>query len=294
MFLALAFGASGFEKRVVVKVLREEHVGDAVYERMFIEEGRLGARLSHRNIVGVHDLGCVDGTYYVRLDYVDGADLASLLARGLPGTPLALHIADELALALGAVHGLTDDEGRPLGVVHRDVTPANVLISRLGEVKLADFGIAKATLLREITRSGVRKGTYAYMSPEQVRGGTLSPASDFFSLGTTLHELLTGHRPFDGDTPLETMDRVREAQLGSLEEVEPDLRPLLRACLARKPEERVGSAEAFRALLVPLRRARPEAGPSELARWIQLAQSASPESLRPLETVLDDGDTGHE
>ncbi|WP_224365959.1 serine/threonine-protein kinase [Hyalangium versicolor] len=294
VFLALAFGASGFEKRVVIKVLREEHVGDAVYERMFIEEGRLGARLSHRNLVGVHDLGCAEGVYYVRLDYVDGADLASLLARGLPGTSLALHIADELALALGAVHALTDDEGRPLGVVHRDVTPANVLISRLGEVKLADFGIAKATLLREVTRSGVRKGTYAYMSPEQMRGGTLSPASDFFSLGTTLHELLTGRRPFDGETTLETMDRVREAQLGSLEDVEADLRPLLRACLTRKPEERVGSAEAFRTLLAPLRRARPDAGPSELARWIQRAQPVTPEPRRPAETVLEDGDSGPE
>ncbi|MDY7229278.1 serine/threonine-protein kinase [Hyalangium rubrum] len=288
VFLALAFGASGFEKRVVLKVLRPEHVGDAVYERMFIEEGRLGARLSHRNLVGVHDLGCVEGTYYVRLDYVDGADLASLLARGLPGTALALHIADELALALGAVHGLTDDEGRPLGVVHRDVTPANVLVSRLGEVKLADFGIAKATLLRDITRAGVRKGTYAYMSPEQVRGGALSPASDFFSLGTTLHELLTGRRPFDGETPLETMDRVREAHLGPLEEVEAELRPLLRACLARRPEERVASAEAFRALLSPLRRARPEAGPFELARWVQGSAGGPAGARRPTETVLED------
>jgi serine/threonine protein kinase len=293
VFLAIVFGASGFEKRVVIKVLRPEHVGDAVYERMFIEEGRLGARLSHRNLVGVHDLGCVEGTYYVRLDYVDGADLASLLARGRPGTPLALHIADELALALGAVHALTDDEGRPLGVIHRDVTPANVLVSRLGEVKLADFGIAKATLLRDVTRAGVRKGTYAYMSPEQVRGGALSPASDFFSLGTTLHELLTGRRPFDGDTPLETMDRVREAQLGPLDAVEEELRPLLRACLARKPEERVGSAEAFRALLAPLRRARPEAGPPELARWVRQVQAGAPEPQRPQETVLEEG-TEHE
>jgi serine/threonine-protein kinase len=221
---------------------------------------------------------------------VDGADLATLLARGLPGTALALFLADELALALGAVHGLTDDEGRPLGVVHRGVTPANVLVSRLGEVKLADCGIAKATLLRDTTRAGVRKGTYACMSPEQVRGGALSPASDFFSLGTTLHELLTGTRPFDGDTPLETMDRVREARLGPLEEVEPDVRPLLRACLTRKPEERVGSAEAFRALLGLLRRARPEAGPFELARWVRGSAAQPTQARRPAETVLEEGE----
>ena len=109
--------------------------------------------------------------------------------------------------------GCADDEGRPLGLVHRDVTPGQCARVPAGEVKLADFGIAKATLLGDITAGGVRKGTYAYMSPEQVRGGALSPASDLFSLGTTLHELLTGRRPFDGDTPLETMDRVREARL---------------------------------------------------------------------------------
>jgi serine/threonine-protein kinase len=157
-------------------------------------------------------------------------------------------------------------------------------------VKLADFGIAKATLLRDTTRAGVRKGTYAYMSPEQVRGGALSPASDFFSLGTTLHELLTGRRPFDGETPLETMDRVREARLGSLEEVEEDVRPLVRACLARKPEERVGSAEAFRVLLAPLRRTRPEAGPFELARWVRSREAVPAGASRPAETVLEEGE----
>lgn len=288
VFLALAFGASGFEKRVVLKVLRPEHQGHATYERMFLEEGRLGARLSHRNLVGVHDLGYADGTYYVRLDYVEGADLASLLARGRPGTPLALFVADELALALGAVHGLEDESGRPLGLVHRDVTPSNVLLSRLGEVKLADFGIAKATLLRDQTSGGVRKGTYAYMSPEQVRGGVVGPASDLFSLGITLHELLTGRRPFDGETPLETMERIREAEVGPLTEVEEALRPVLRACLARRPEDRPSSAEALRQWLSPLRRTLPEAGPPELARWVRESLRAA-QALGPVaETVLED------
>ncbi len=288
VFLALAFGAAGFEKQVVLKVLRPEHRGHPDYERMFLEEGRLGARLSHRNLVGVHDLGYADGAYYVRLDYVDGADLASLLARGLPGVPLALFVADELTLALTAVHELEDEAGRALGLVHRDVTPSNVLLSRRGEVKLADFGIAKATLLREQTRAGVRKGTYAYMSPEQVRGAAVGPASDLFSLGITLHELLTGRRPFDGETPLETMERIREAQVGSLEEVEADVRPLLRACLARRPEERVDSAEALRRMLAPLRRRRAEAGPTELARWVRERLDAAQGGSQGMETVAEE------
>jgi serine/threonine-protein kinase len=237
---------------------------------------------------GVHDLGYADGAYYVRLDYVEGADLATLLARGRPGTPLALFVADELALALGAVHGLEDESGRPLGLVHRDVTPSNVLLSRLGEVKLADFGIAKATLLRDQTRAGVRKGTYAYMSPEQVRGGAVGPASDLFLLGITLHELLTGRRPFDGETPLETMDRIREAEVGPLTEVEESLRPVLRACLARRPEDRPVSAEALRQWLSPLRRTLPEAGPPELARWVREGLRAAQAPGPVAETVLED------
>jgi len=288
VFLALAFGASGFEKRVVLKVLRAEHQGHATYERMFLEEGRLGARLSHRNLVGVHDLGYANGAYYVRLDYVEGADLATLLARGRPGVALALFVADELALGLDAVHRLEDESGRALGLVHRDVTASNVLVSRLGEVKLADFGIAKATLLREQTRSGVRKGTYAYMSPEQVRGGTLGPASDLFSLGTLLHELLTGRRPFDGETPFETMERIREADVGPLSEVEEDLRPLLRACLAKRPEERPGSAEALHRLLFSARRTRTDTGPLELARWVRERMGQGGAEHSTGETVLED------
>ena len=103
------------QRYVALKLMGGSMGADELQRMRFMREARSAAQLQHPNIVGVHDLGCVDGTYYVRLDYVDGADLASLLARGLPGTPLALHIADELALALGAVHGLTDDEGRPLG-----------------------------------------------------------------------------------------------------------------------------------------------------------------------------------
>lgn len=288
VFLAVAYGASGFEKHVVLKVLRPEHVGNPTYERMFVEEGRLGARLSHRNLVGVHDLGFTEGAYFVRLDYVDGADLASLLTKGPPGTPLALFVVDELCLALSAVHGLGDEAGRPLGLVHRDVTPSNLLLSRQGEVKLGDFGIAKATLLKDQTRSGVRKGTYGYMSPEQARGGVLGATSDLFSLGILLHELLTGRRPFDGETPFETLENIREAKLGPLADVDEDLRPVLHACLARRPEDRVASAEALHRLLTPPRRARPDAGPLELARWVRGGLGEPRAGTPNQETVLEE------
>lgn len=245
VFLATAFGASGFERQVVVKVLRSELQGDATYERMFLEEARVGARLSHQNLVSVHELGIADGRYWARMDWVDGLTLGALLERGPLPVAQALTVASEVALGLGHLHGARDEAGRPLGLVHRDVSPNNVLISFAGEVRLSDFGVAKATLLKEVTRSGVTKGTYAYMSPEQVSGRRLSPASDVFSLGILLAELLTGERPFDAATPLETMDRIRAAKPPVLERVPSELRGLLMTALRATPEERFQSARDF-------------------------------------------------
>jgi serine/threonine-protein kinase len=266
---ARAFGASGFEKTVVLKMLLPELQGDAAHERMFIEEARLHARLNHQNLVQLHELGTADGRYYVRLDWVDGADLATLLAGKPAPEPIALYIAEQLALALDYLHRVTDDGGRPLGLVHRDVSPQNVLLSVEGEVKLTDLGIAKATALKETTRAGVRKGKYAYMSPEQVSGRPLTAASDQFALGVTLVELLTGARPFDGATPLETMDKVREAAPPALDAVAEDLRPLLLKALQKDSAARFASSEALRQALVAARLRRPPVAPPDLASWVR-------------------------
>lgn len=247
VFRALAFGASGFQKTVALKLLREEYVGEPAWERMFAEEARLQASLSHRCLVQAHDSGVSEGRPWVRLEWVDGCDLASLLRRGPLPVALACFVASELCLALHAVHGAVDAQGRALGLVHRDVSASNVLVSRAGEVRLGDFGIAKATLLKDQTRGGVRKGSWAYMSPEQVSGRPLSAASDVFSLATLTVELIRGARPFDGDTPIDTMDRIREAavpDLGGLPDV-------VRACFAKEPSSRPTPLEV-RAGLRPL------------------------------------------
>ena len=247
VFRARAYGASGFEKLVVIKTLKAELVGEPELERMFLEEARLQARLFHRNLVQAHDVGTTDGRPWVRLDFVDGVDLSQL------GAPLPADVvrfvAGELLLGLHALHEATDDAGRPLGIVHRDVSPKNVLVSKWGEVRLADFGIARATQLREQTRGGVRKGTYAYMSPEQVAGRPLSAASDQFSLATLTAELLTGTRPFDGPTPLDTMDRIRTGEVPALDGVEPPLREVLRRAFALEPSARFASSRDFREAL---------------------------------------------
>jgi eukaryotic-like serine/threonine-protein kinase len=268
VFLALSFGASGFEKHVALKTLLPEFQGDGDYERILIEEARRAANFSHRNLVSVHDLGVSNGIYYVRMDWVDGQDLASLLAKKSLPTSLALLVAEELAHALAYLHTVTDADKRPLGLVHRDVSPANVLLSRTGEVKLGDFGIAKATHLAEITLNNTRKGKYAYMSPEQTTGASLTASSDIFSLGITLFEALTGRRPFDGDTVAETLERVRDCKTPDFSELEVDVAAIVARCLAKSPRERFTDARALSKALANARRTRPPVTYEDLARRV--------------------------
>jgi serine/threonine-protein kinase len=267
VFLAQAFGAAGFEKQVCLKVLLPEWQGNAELERLLIEEGRLGGRLSHPNLVQVHDLNVSQGSYYLRMDFVDGADLGALLRAGRPPRAVALFIASEVALALDYLHHFAGEDRRPLGLVHRDVSPSNILCSRHGEVKLGDFGIAKATLLAANTRGGVRKGKYAYMAPEQIDGAPLTAQADQFGLGVTLIELLCGYRPFDGDSPLETMDRIRKAEPPPLVELDAPLRELVLRCLRKDPAERFADAGPLRAALRAL--GEELAGPEELGAWVK-------------------------
>jgi serine/threonine-protein kinase len=283
VWLAQAHGASGFERKVALKLLLPELREHPRMIRALIEEARLGARLQHRNLVQVHDLAVTEGIYFLRLDYVEGIDLRALLSLARPTPALALLIAEEVALALdylhrarddddrplGLVHRARDDDDRPLGLVHRDVSPGNILLSVSGEVKLSDYGVTKATMLADVTRAGVVKGTYAYMSPEQVRGVPLDARSDQFALGVTLCELLTGTRPFEGASPLETMERVRAAVPPGLPELDADLRSLLLRCLAREPADRFADERALLGKLDACRRVR-SAGPLDLADLIRL------------------------
>ena len=268
VWLAEAFGASGFVKRVALKTPLPGLVGDGDAERLLIEEARLAAQLSHRGLVQVHDLGVSDGILWVRLDWVDGSDLETLLRASLPPPEVALLVAEELAAALDYVHGATDEAGRPLGLVHRDVSPSNLLLSKSGEVKLADFGIAKATRLREVTRGGVRKGKWAYFSPEQAAGLPLGPASDQFTLGIVLVEMLSGRRPFDADSVAETVDRIREAPVPDVSRLPREIGTIILRCLSRLPADRYPSAESLRAALAAARRTLTPAGPRELTAWV--------------------------
>ena len=272
--LAVVYGASDFEKQVALKLLLSELRGRGEFERLLIEEAKLGARLVHRNLVQVHDLGLDTGIYYVRMDYVDGADLGSLLRRDRPSPELALLIVEEVAIALDYVHRFTDDGGRPIGLVHRDISPSNILLSRAGEVKLADFGIAKATELAAITHGNVRKGKYAYMSPEQIESDRVTPKSDQFSVGITLMEMCCGRRPYDGASVMETMDRIRQAAPPDLTGMSPGLQNLIQRCLHRDPAARFQHIDELRHQAALLRRFLPPVTFRDLGAFVARILSA--------------------
>ena len=193
-----AVGAEGFEKLVAIKRILPDLAEDERFVKMLLTEARIHASLSHRNIVQIHDLGISeDGEYFIVLEYVEGYDLRVILEQlkehgEIIPEALSLHIAAELAQGLHFAHEQRGADGQPLGLVHRDVTPSNVLISFAGEVKLSDFGLAKRRQDRSVV--GSLKGNLAYMSPEQARQSPLDRRTDVFSLGAVLFEMLTGNR----------------------------------------------------------------------------------------------------
>jgi len=196
VFRATYSPEGGFEKTVAVKRIRTDASKGRRFEEMFLDEARIGASLAHPNVVQVLDVGKLEGEYVLALEYVDGASLAALLKaspRGLP-IPAVLHLAVELSSALEYIHHRLGPDGQPAGLVHRDVNPPNVLVSRLGEVKLGDFGIATAGQSDEFA------GKPEYMAPEQASGVRYDSRADLFALGLVLHESLTGKRVFQGRT----------------------------------------------------------------------------------------------
>lgn len=263
--LAISHGASGFERRVAIKRLAPEHAGEPALERALIREATLAGALHHRNLVAVLGLGVHDGGYYVVMEYVDGTDLARHLDGALP-EPLALHILHELTLGLAYLHAARDGNGLPLGIVHRDVGPANLLVSTTGDVKLGDFGIAKATALTDLTEAGARKGRYAYMAPEQLSGEPITGAADQFGLGVTLVELVTGARPFAGETPWALRDAVRAG--AALTGMPADLAAIATRTLAFDPRDRYPSIDELRAAIAAAQRARTPATALDLGAWV--------------------------
>lgn len=240
VFLARVHGAEGFQRDCVLKMLHPRLGKDPSFGRMLVEEARLTAYLRHANVVAVHDLGKEGDIVYVVMEYVEGSDLHSLIAslarRELPfPQDIAAFIARETCAGLHYAHTRRDEQGKLLNLVHRDISPHNILISHQGEVKLIDFGVAKIeNALREQTRAGIIKGKFGYMSPEQAWDTPLDGRSDIFAVGICLYEMLTGRSLYGQvEDPLAMIHKVRKADIVPASTFRTDLDPEFEGILAR-------------------------------------------------------------
>ncbi|WP_164010283.1 serine/threonine-protein kinase [Pyxidicoccus trucidator] len=279
IYRARMTAAAGVTKPVVIKKILPGYAGNTAFVSMFVNEARIAAGLSHGNIAQVFDFGEVDGQYFIAMEFVDGHPLSRVLRRArekglytLP-QPLALLIAVEVLEGLAYAHTRLDDRGRPLHIVHRDVSPQNVLLGYEGQVKLVDFGIAKARLAgRAEAEEGEVMGKYAYFAPEQARGRELDARTDVFAAGVILYEMLCGRLPFEG----KLADVLRKVALGDFprpRDLNPDLPPalerILLTALAVEREQRYPTAEAFaEALNRHLRTAAPDVSPRARAHFM--------------------------
>jgi tRNA A-37 threonylcarbamoyl transferase component Bud32 len=280
----VAVGEAGFERRVAIKRMFGEPGEDESLARMFLDEARIASQLHHANIVSILDYGVTDGLPYQVLEYVEGADAEQLARRGREaGVPLpvelALHICAEVAHALRHAHEARDAAGVPLNIVHRDVTPSNILLSWSGDVKLADFGIALARHRKERTLAGLTKGKPAYMSPEQMTGGELDGRADLFALGCSLHALLTGHSPLAGDGRM--ADLLAGVELPLAPSLPEDVSALIARAVRRAKHQRFQSAAEFAAACGKLLAQRLESDArSHLGAWLARVREAGAASRR--------------
>lgn len=252
LYVARIRGLEGFERLCVIKRILPQHARDEQFVKMFLDEARLAATLRHPNVIQVYDVGVVKGRYYFAMEYVHGQDLAALVAASR-AQRRSLRVGNAVAIAIGAAAGLhhahqqVDAAGRPLRIVHRDVSPANILISYDGHVKLVDFGIAKAAARAAQTTAGGFKGKLSYMSPEQVVASpALDHRSDVFSLGVVLYELTTGKPLFRGDSDFLIAEKITSGTITPPGEARPGyderLAAVVMKALALAPEDRFATA----------------------------------------------------
>jgi serine/threonine protein kinase len=238
LFLARSIGPESFEKLVVLKKILPRFAENPKFVRLFLDEARLAAALDHPHIAHVYDLGKVDSSYFFTMEYIHGQDLHAVVkrtARAGKRIPIAhaVQIAHAVASALHYAHERRAPDGSLLGIVHRDVSPSNVLISYDGSIKLVDFGVAKAATSTVKTRTGTLKGKISYMSPEQAKGSPIDRRSDVFALGTVLWELVTSQRLFKAENDLATIQRIINSETTPPTELRPDCPPELETIILK-------------------------------------------------------------
>ncbi|HTJ81553.1 MAG TPA: serine/threonine-protein kinase, partial [Polyangiaceae bacterium] len=254
IYLVLASTEAGVDRHLVLKRVLAERSRDPVFAQMFLDEARLAAQLQHPNIAQVYDVGKLDGAYFFTMEYVHGEDIRGVMRRlakhkqRMPEN-LALYIASGALAALHHAHERTTPDGKPLNIVHRDVSPSNVMIGYEGVIKLVDFGVAKASERSQESRSGAIKGKIAYVSPEQCKGQSLDRRSDIYSLGIVMWEMLTGRRLYKRDSDFMSMLAVTNEPVPPPSELRPglsaDVERIVMTALEKDREKRFPTAAAM-------------------------------------------------
>ena len=296
VFRATYSPEGGFEKQVAVKRILPAYADNEEFLAMFRREAALGSLLIHPNIVQVLDLGRYQGTVFLAMEYVDGMPLSSLLRRmprkRLPPAAVA-YLGAEVAAALAYMHGRTGPKGEPLDLVHRDLNPPNILLSRIGEVKVSDFGIARAANQMALTQAQTVRGKAGYMAPEQAYGRPLDGRADLFALGLTLHEVLTGQRALQGDSEAELMvASTRQEVLPPsrfVSGISPALDAIIMGLLQHDPEQRTPSGEVLQRQLLALTgfEAPYPYGRQQLIEALRQATTQGSEAVQPLQLTPD-------
>ncbi len=250
IYKAKTYGVDGFEKLLAIKRILPHCAADSDFIRMLVDEAKLTVLLSHANIVQVYDLGKVSDDYFISMEFINGTNLRELLARlkengeKIP-EEIAVYILSEVAKGLDYAHRKTDSQGNPLHIVHRDISPQNILLSFEAEVKIVDFGIAKAAMNVSHTMAGILKGKVAYMSPEQALGKPIDHRTDIFSAGVLLYEMLTGEKLFSGESQFEILNQIRTTRVNTLmlpDTIPGPLKAILAKGLAYQAKDRYQSA----------------------------------------------------
>ena len=302
IFRAKTYGVSGFEKDLAVKRILPHLSEDEVFVEMLVDEAKITVALSHPNIAQIFDLGRVKNQYFIAMEYVSGKDLGRTLRachrqkQKLPREH-ALYTALQVCNGLAYAHSKKGKDGQPLNIIHRDVSPQNILISFDGHVKIVDFGIAKAANRAGVTQMGEIKGKFAYMSPEQARGEALDNRSDVFAAGILLHEMLTGARAFFHGSDAKTLRSVQECKFRTFEElgveVDEDLKAIVYRALTGDRELRYQEASAMAADLTRYVNTRnPGYSPAKLAEFMQGLFADEIEEAKRRKAREDDLDPG--
>ena len=295
VYLAVAQGPAGFNKLQVIKRLRPALAADPEFLNMFLEEARLAARITHPNIIQTNEVG-YDGQYYfIAMEYVDGQALESIGRKvadqgGIP-LNIHLHILAEAWQGLHAAHELTAFDGSPLNVVHRDVSPHNVMVTYDGHAKVLDFGIAKAADSSTDTRTGIMKGKCAYMAPEQFGGKVVDRRADVFAMGIMLWQAITGKRLWKGLSDAEVFTRLAKGEIPKPLSIKPDIAPEIDAicmkALSTDREDRYATAADFQAAIEQFLSTQPRVTSREVGAWAEGELLARESAIRPIRAAIE-------